>query len=212
MTASLIVQRAFQHFRSQRMRLFEKTFRISSQTRILDVGGSPDIWKFSSTAPKLTLLNLPSALVSSRSGIAQVAADGRILPFRDQSFDIVFSNSVIEHVGGALDQQRFATEVSRVGRYYWVQTPNRRFPIELHLMMPLIHYMPKTLQVRLVNRFTLWEVLIKPSEFERTAYINHFLNELRLLDAPALQALFPEAHILTERTLGLRKSLIAVRV
>lgn len=211
MTGSLIVQRAFEHFRSRRMRLFEKTFQITQETRILDVGGSPDIWQFSDVTPKLTFLNFPSALVPARREMAQVAADGRMLPFRDNAFDIVFSNSVIEHVGGTVDQQVFAREISRVGRYYWVQTPNRRFPFELHLMMPLIHYLPKRLQSGVVKRFTVWQLLVKPSDFERAAYINHFVNELNLLDGRALQSLFPDGRILTEHTLGLTKSLIAVR-
>jgi hypothetical protein len=211
MTGSDLLRRAFQHFRSQRMRLFEKTFRISSQTRILDVGGSPDIWQFSSVMPELTVLNFPSALSPAGNGIHRIAGDGRMLPFRDNAFDIVFSNSVIEHVGGDEDQKRFANEVSRVGRCYWVQTPNRRFPVELHLMMPLIHYLPKRLQLPLVERFTVWELLVKPSDFERSAYVNHFLNELRLLDTSALRSLFPDAQILKERALGFGKSLIAVR-
>lgn len=211
MTGSDLLQRAFQHFRSQRMRLFEKTFSISPQTRILDVGGSADIWQFSSVMPDLTLVNLPSALFPSSNGIHRIAADGRMLPFRDNAFDIVFSNSVIEHVGGVEDQKRFANEVSRVGRCYWVQTPNRRFPVELHLMMPLVHYMPKRLQLPLIQRFTVWELLVKPSDFERAAYLNHFLNELSLLDTRALRSLFPDARILSERALGFGKSLIAVR-
>lgn len=212
MTGSRLLQSAFEHFRSRRMSLFERTFRITSETRILDVGGSPDIWKYASVRPRLTLLNLPSALVASCAEMNQVAGDGRLLPFRDKAFDIVFSNSVIEHVGGIEDQQQFASEISRVGRRYWVQTPNRRFPMELHLMLPLIHYLPKPAQRRIVKRFTIWELIVKPDGFERARYVNHFLNELRLLDAETLQSLFPQARILTERALGFSKSLIAVRV
>jgi hypothetical protein len=210
-TGSGLLQSAFEHYRSRRMALFEKTFRITPTTRILDVGGSPEIWEYSSIRPRLTLLNLPSALVASAGAVIQVAGDGRMLPFRDRAFDIVFSNSVIEHVGGMDDQQRFAREISRVGMGYWVQTPNRRFPMELHLMLPFIHYLPKQLQRRIVKRFTVWELIVKPDGFAREAYVNHFLNELRLLDAQTLQSLFPQAQILTERTLGLSKSLIAVR-
>lgn len=207
---SRLLHAAFRHFRSQRMRLLEKTFRITAQTRILDVGGSPSIWEFAAVRPRLTILNFPSALERRRADAALVAGDGRMLPFEDNAFDIVFSNSVIEHVGTHADQQRFANEVRRVGRAYWIQTPNRRFPVELHLMLPLIHYLPKRLQRTIVSRFTVWEYVTRPSEAERAAYTKHFLNELNLLDRSALQCLFPDATILTERIAGLAKSLIAV--
>lgn len=192
------------------MRLFERTFCITPQTRILDVGGSPIIWQFARVQPRLTILNFPSALERAAAGADLVGADGRMLPFKDNAFDIVFSNSVIEHVGTRKDQQKFADEVRRVGRCHWIQTPNRRFPIELHLMLPFIHYLPKPVQRAVVTRFTVWQYLIRPREAERTSYINHFLSELNLLDAAALQQLFPSASIVRERMAGLTKSLIAV--
>lgn len=192
------------------MRLFEETFRITPQTRVLDVGGSPFIWQFATVRPRLTILNFPSALLREPAGFDVIAADGRMLPFGDKAFDIVFSNSVIEHVGTRADQQRFAEEVRRVGRSYWIQTPNRRFPVELHLMLPLIHFLPKGVQRAIVKRFTIWEYVTKPSEAERASYTSHFLNELNLLDRSALQRLFPEATIVGERAGGLAKSIVAV--
>jgi hypothetical protein len=192
------------------MRLFERTFQISSRTRILDVGGSPLIWSFATVRPQLTILNLPTALDPAGASASLVAADGCRLPFQDVAFDIVFSNSVIEHVGAGL-QQQFASEISRVGRRYWVQTPNRRFPVEPHLMLPLIHYLPKPLQRAIAGRFTIWQLLARPSKAQRRYYTEHFLNELKLLDRRELQCLFPDAQILNERMAGLAKSLIAVR-
>ncbi len=62
MPHSDLLRKALRHFRSRRMRLFEKTFDISSHTRILDVGGSPEIWEFLTVRPRLTILNFPSAL------------------------------------------------------------------------------------------------------------------------------------------------------
>jgi len=196
------------------MRLFEETFRITPQTRILDVGGSPSIWEFASARPKLTILNFPSALQRAAEGVHSdlVAADARMLPFEENAFDIVFSNSVIEHVGTDADQQQFAAEIRRVGRSYWIQTPNRRFPVELHLMLPLVHYLPKRMQRGIVNRFTLWQYITRPSEAERASYTRHFLNELNLLDHRTLQRLFPDAAIVAERVAGLAKSLIAVSI
>jgi hypothetical protein len=193
------------------MRLFEENFRITSRTRILDVGGSPQIWEVGSESPQLTILNLPSALGPRRAGTLFVGGDGRMLPFPDQSFDIVFSNSVIEHVGTLADQRIFAQEVARVGRQYWIQTPNRRFPVELHVMLPFIHFLPKSAQRSIVSRFTVWQYVTHPTTAVRRDYIYHFLNELNLLDTATLQLLFPSARILSERFLGIPKSLIAMR-
>jgi len=193
------------------MRLFEKTFEISPRTRILDIGGSPSIWEFLSVRPRLTILNLPSAIERAEH-VECIAADGCLLPFKDAAFDIVFSNSVIEHVGDRADQQKFADEIARVGQSYWVQTPNRGFPIELHLILPFIHYLPKAWQRPIVERFTVWQLLVRPSKEEREFYIAHFLHQLKLLNESDLRSLFPGATILSERLLGFVKSNIAVRL
>jgi len=192
------------------MRLFERTFRITGRTRVLDVGGSPLIWQFASIRPRLTIVNV-GVVEPSPWPIDFLVGDGRMLPFEDGAFDIVFCNSVIEHVGTHADQRRFAQEIARVGRQYWVQTPNRRFPVELHLMLPLVHFLPKSWQRRVVNRFTLWERLVRPSPQARAFYLEHFLNDLKLLDARQLKSFFPGATILAERVLGVPKSLIAFR-
>lgn len=193
------------------MRRFERTFALTPRTRVLDVGGSPLIWQFASIQPRLTILNLPAALGWAAPAIARVAGDGCMLPFRDAAFDIVFSNSVIEHLGTQSQRERFAQEIARVGRYYWVQTPNRHFPLEMHLMMPIVHYLPKNWQSRIIRRFTIWQLLAEPSRAQREYYIHHVLNELHLLNASELQALFRDGRIVRERFLGLTKSLIAVR-
>jgi hypothetical protein len=208
---SRLLESAFRHFRGQRMRLFERTFALTSRTRVLDVGGSPLIWRYATIQPRLTILNLPAALVSTASHVAFVAGDGAMLPFRDNAFDIVFSNSVIEHLAAQSLRQRFAHEVARVAPAYWVQTPNRRFPFEMHLMLPGVHFLPKNWQRPIVRRFTIWQLLAHPSRAQREYYIEHFLDELHLLHAGELQRLFPDARLLRERFLGLTKSLIAVR-
>jgi hypothetical protein len=191
-------------FRRDRMATFQRLFPLTSQTRILDVGGTSLNWSFIADQPQVTLLNLPT------DGVANVVGDGRFLPFRDSSFDIVFSNSVIEHIPLPSDQQRFADEVRRTGRAYWVQTPDYRFPIEPHLVTPFLHWLPKSARFAIARRFTFWSLLERPSPDRWEYYIRHCAEEVRLLDARQLQALFPEARIIRERFLGFSKSLIAV--
>ena len=75
--------------------------------------------------------------------IAYVQGDACALPFADGAFDVVYSNAVIEHVGGRERQEAFVREALRVGRRVFVTTPNRWFPIEVHTRLPLVHWLPE---------------------------------------------------------------------
>jgi len=75
--------------------------------------------------------------------IAYVQGDACALPFPDESFDVVHSNAVIEHVGGRERQAAFVDEALRVGRRVFLTTPNRWFPVEVHTRLPLVHWLPK---------------------------------------------------------------------
>jgi hypothetical protein len=201
---------AMRRFRARRMQEFVKRFQVTPGTRILDVGGTPSNWLLADVRPSVTLLNMPRGQEQSEQGFTFVSGDGCELPFPDQSFDIVFSNSVIEHVGAPAQQRRFADEIRRVGKRYWVQTPNQRFPIEPHLLTPFVHWLPRNLQQAWVTKWTVWDWVERPSPDRREYYIQHFLRDIRLLSASELAALFPDAKILRERSLGCTKSLIAV--
>ena len=198
------------HFRRRRMLQFAALLGVTQSTRVLDVGGTAENWRLLEVQPQVTLLNMPRAQEPTWPRFELVAADGCALPFRDQSFDIVFSNSVIEHVGSPAHQKLFAGEIQRVGRSYWVQTPNRWFPLEPHLLTPFLHYLPRPLQAQLVRHWTVWDAVERPSPDRREFYINHYLEDIRLLSASQLSALFPAAQIRRERILGLTKSLIAI--
>ena len=193
------------------MRRFARELHIAAETRVLDVGGTPETWDMLPVRPRVTLLNTPRTKAELAAAGCWVAGDGRALPFRDAAFDVVFSNSVIEHVGDAESQRRFAGEIARVGRAYWVQTPNRWFPVEQHLLTPLVHWLPKRWQRFIVPRFTVWSVLVRPSPDRRAFYLAHYLEDVRLLSAAGLAALFPDARLIRERLCGWTKSLVAVR-
>jgi ubiquinone/menaquinone biosynthesis C-methylase UbiE len=205
-----LIARLLRRFRGRRMRAFAEEFQISSETRVLDVGGTPSIWTLLPVTPRITFLNMPQG-VGSCAGFDLVFASGCEMPFADRSFDIVFSNSVIEHVGDRDQQRRFADEVRRVGSRYYVQTPNRRFPIEPHLLTPFVHWLPRSWQRAIVRRFTVWQWIEHPSEDRRAYYIEHYLRDIRLLAAEDLSHDFPDAEIEREHWLGLTKSLIAVK-
>jgi hypothetical protein len=89
------------------------------------------------------------------NGFEAVIADGCRLPFPDQSFDVVFSNAVIEHLTPE-GQQRMASEILRVGRSWFVTTPNFWFPIEMHHKLPLFQFLPESVQERIRRKYRTW--------------------------------------------------------
>ncbi|WP_050785635.1 class I SAM-dependent methyltransferase [Pedosphaera parvula] len=137
-----------------------------------------------------------------------VQGDGTDLHYEDKSFDIVFSNSVIEHLGTFEKQQAFAREAQRVGRGYWVQTPARECLIEPHYLTPFIHWLSKPVQKRLLRNYTIWGWLQRPSE----QTLDSVLAELRLIDRNEFNGMFPQASIWLERMIGLPKSYTAYKV
>ena len=201
----------FPYFRSRRMRRFAATFRLTPETRILAVGGTPYNWKTIDCEARVTLLNVvfrrflvPSEMEGK---LTLLLGDGRQLGCADGSFDICYSNSVIEHLSKLENQKRFASESRRVGRGVWVQTPARCFFVEPHLITPFIHYLPRGLQRRMLRNFTLWGWMTRPTQ-ER---VDAFLNEVRLMSYREMKELFPDCRIERERFLGWTKAYIAVR-
>ena len=192
------------------MQRFARDFALTAETRVLDIGGTPYNWELSPVRPRLTLLNLPRAREDAPPDVQWVAGDGCALPFCDRAFDLVFSNSVIEHLSTRERQAQFAREVMRVGVRCYVQTPNRWFPVETHLLTPLVHYLPKLWQAPLVRRWTVWAAMTGIRGERQRFYLEHYLRDVRLLGAREMRELFPKAQLIRERFCGLTKSLIAV--
>jgi ubiquinone/menaquinone biosynthesis C-methylase UbiE len=181
------------------MARFSRNFGLTSTTRVLDVGGEIFNWTLLPFIPSLVIANLDSTARPT------VVCDARHLPFKDKSFDIVYSNSVIEHVGDWKSQCLFAAECRRVGKSYYVQTPNRWFPVEPHWIGLFIHWMPersKYLFARFLTVRGLWE---RPNR----KYCEELLAQTRLLTAREMQELFRDAWISRERLAGLTKSIVA---
>jgi hypothetical protein len=198
-------------FRARRMATLARAVGLTGDTRVLDVGGTVEIWQLAPVMPRLVLLNQARARYEIGPAEAVVLGDGTSLPFADQSFDLVFSNSVIEHVGSRAEQARFAAEIMRVGKQYWVQTPNRYYPIEQHLWTPFVHWLPRSLQAAVLKRISVWRIVTRATPEQREFYVSHYLDSIRLLASSDVRALFPGATLLRERFLGWTKSLIAYR-
>jgi len=190
-------------FRTGRMKRFVERFAITPQTTVLDMGGGAFNWTLLPERPKVTILDVYDH-GNKADWATYVVGDGCHTDFPDAAFDVVFSNSVIEHVGGIERQRQFAAECMRCGRGFFVQTPNKWFPVDTHTLMPFAHWLPQKAFRKLV-RFSPRFVFFKTDPGDLADFSN-----MRLLGARDLKELFPGAAIIKERFCGITKSLIAV--
>jgi hypothetical protein len=198
-------------FRAKRMAAFEAIFGLNDHHSIIDVGGRAPNWQLVSARPKVLLVNVEAEehlQGKPDRRFEHVIGDGRALSYPDGSFDIAYSNSVIEHVGGWEDQKAFAREIRRVGRGYYVQTPYKHFPLEPHVLTPFAQYFPKRFAKWFLKRLSPHAFLQKPSQ----QWVDDFVDSTRLLTVREMRELFPDATILREKTAGLTKSLVAYKV
>ena len=196
-------------FRMRRFAFFQSLLsRLARPVHILDIGGTEAYWKVMALDPddqvSITLLNLKQNEVSLPN-VTSIIGDARRIRAEDASFDVVFSNSVIEHVGTYQDQLQMAKEVCRVGKRYFVQTPNKYFPLESHFLFPLFQFLPLQIQMWLVRNFSLGWVAKTPDAIKARAII----ESIRLLNKREFVALFPAATIYEEKIFGLTKSFVA---
>ena len=183
---------------------------VKRPARILDVGGTQNFWEAMGRSDpgdiRVTLFNLRTQPVSG-SNFESVTGDARDLSrYADASFDVVFSNSVIEHLGPSFaDQQLMANEIRRVAQRYFVQTPNRYFPIEPHFLTAGFQFLPVSARVWAATHFDLgWYKKFADREAARRE-----VESISLLTERQIHRLFPGALIYREKFLGLTKSFVA---
>jgi hypothetical protein len=192
--------------RRRRWELFARRFPEISQMHVLDIGGDARAWRSAGVRPRhLTLVNLFEQEVEG-DWMSSVAADACDLP-EHLTADLVYCNSVIEHVGGHWRRQRMAEGIRRAAPRYWVQTPYRYFPIEPHFLIPFVQHLPKAAQARVIAR---WPLGNYDSVTDRDVALRSTM-QLELLSVSELKVYFPDAEIERERIGGLTKSLIAIR-
>jgi SAM-dependent methyltransferase len=190
--------------RRRKFALFMETIAPTAETSVLDVGvddvpfgehaGCGTLNFFEQLYPwpgQVTALGLNEGerFRASFPDVRYVQGNGLELPFEDGAFDVVFSNAVIEHVGGPVEQRRFVEESLRVARRAFVTTPNRWFPVEVHTRLPLVHWFPDSVSHR------AYELARKP-----------WAKDNRLLGPGSLRDLFPPQ----ARIVNLGLTLVAV--
>ena len=199
--ATQMRRRRFQHFLSL-------LNTVPQPLTILDVGGTQGFWErmgfIDEPGITVTILNLEPQPVRHDHFRSVVGDATDLSAFADASFDVVFSNSVIEHVGDLSRQRRMAQEVRRVGRRYFLQTPNYYFPIEPHFLFPGYQWLPLATRAWLLHHFDLgWYKRLPTREAARQE-----AAAVTLLKKGELLALFPGAELYCEKVMGLTKSFV----
>lgn len=196
-------------WRRRRAGWLVETFPDLAQMSVIDLGGRLDTWLRAEVRPaRVHVVNLESPPAEMPDWARVEHGDACALPRRitERRYDLVFSNSVLEHLGGHERRLRFAEAVHSLAGAHWVQTPYRYFPIEPHWLAPGMQFLPVRSRVALARR---WPLAHSPARTHEAAINDVLWTEL--LDRSQMRHYFPHSQLRTERVAGLPKSLIAVR-
>lgn len=195
------------------LKLIDEIIAKKGQCRILDVGGEDRYWQGVSDLLQernvsIDLLNLHAEEVSDPMFRSFVGSGCDMSQFDDMSYDLVHSNSVIEHVGGWQNMKAFAKEVRRLAPRYFVQAPYFWFPIEPHHRALFVHWIPESWRCKLLYKLKLG-FPYAPKNYDEAMMD---VQDAHLPDGAQMKFLFPDATHVPERFLGVFvKSLMAIR-
>lgn len=201
-------------FRNKRFAFFEgqlKKIENNKTITILDVGGTESFWinrgYHEKHNVKITLLNLTKFDTQSSNMISVKGDACNLSEYANHSFDLVFSNSVIEHLYSFENQKLMAQEVQRVGKNYYIQTPYKYFFVEPHYLLPYFQFLPKKAKVFILSKTKLSRgTKISTEEAKDQA------EQIVLVSKKKMKQLFPGSKIYSEKFLGMTKSLTAYSV
>jgi hypothetical protein len=207
--------------RRKRMGLLAGLLRRSKSLHVLDLGGTVEFWESHAghldpgTLATLEVVNLEPdrevqdlPLQSGGTLTSHVGDSTHPVGLMRDSYDLVFSNSVMEHVGNLGSQKKMADAVRSLGRWHFVQTPSRRFPIETHFHMPFFAFLPLGVRTTLHQRFSCG-FMGRESDWLKARLA---CEQTRLLSRAELAALFPQSRILAERVVGFVKSWMVTNI
>jgi SAM-dependent methyltransferase len=198
--------------RQRKLNMFYRLFRPTRHTRILDVGAEAQSGtiQFIDSYPwkeNISVINLSSEHVS-RIKYLYPEIDARVgdaceLPWEDYYFDIVYSNAVIEHLSKFERQKKMAAEIMRVGKNWFVSTPNRWFPFEFHMRLPFVTWLPRSIQIGLGQ-------IISYDHIKKKYISGIKRSDLRLMTARELKQCFPTGRIIKQRITFMAETLVCV--
>ena len=195
--------------RSRRWEWLKATFPKIESMSVIDLGGTVEAWQLASIRPvSVHVVNLEAPPNEVPPWIRADQADACGLPahISSTSYDLVFSNSVIEHVGGHMQRMRFAEAVHKLADQHWIQTPYRYFPIEPHWLFPGFQFLPSNVQAEVA---AWWPLAHTPSSCRNDGLSAALAVEL--LSRTEMTFYFPDSKLRFERVAGLVKSLIAIK-
>jgi len=192
--------------RQRRDEEFGRRFPDLTDMRVLDLGGTAISWRVLPLRPSsVTLVNLDQAEEPAESWMNVVHADACTGGFG--KYDLVFSNSLMEHLSGHARRQQFAEVVQESAPSWWIQTPYRYFPIEPHWFFPCFQFLPFRARLMICQH---WNTLHVPA-VKDTAKAAEMVASVELISATEMRMYFPDSEIWFERIAGLPKSLISIR-
>lgn len=212
--------------RNKRAIVFKSNFTIDENTKILDLGSETGaninaVLSGTRVSPEnvyIADINRDSVLEGAKKyGFTPVfISESGGIPFDDGFFDIVYCSSVIEHVTipknrvwetksgrdffreSMVRQTVFAKDIQRLGKQYFVQTPYRYYPIESHSWLPFVGWLPRRLLLPVLKITNLF-------------WVKYTDPDWNLLNSGQMKSLFSNSYIVKEKTLGLTKSIMAIK-
>lgn len=196
-------------YRARRWTWLTQTFPQLDSMAVIDLGGTVESWLRAPVRPaSVHIVNLEDPPGDLPDWVRADHADACELPesILSGAYDMVMSNSVIEHVGGHVRRQMFADAVHRLADRHWVQTPYRYFPIEPHWVCPGFQFLPLAARATVAQHWPL--VHTKPEDRQKAL---RDAMSVELASRTEMRMYFPDSEIRSEKVAGLTKSLIAVK-
>ena len=184
--------------------MFQQTFPELDQMRVIDLGGTPDYWVNASVRPaSVRCVNLEPRDASSDPSWIEYAVADACEPQAGE-YDLVVSNSCIEHVGGHERRLRFSETVHAAAERHWIQTPYRYFPIEPHWVFPGFQFFPTSVQMQLSKKWPLGHIRSTTD----SAWAD--VSWVELLSITDMRGYFSDSAMYLERWSGAVKSIVAI--